>query len=104
ALGLKVSRCDKVWRVELEAHDFFTEQPVKNASVFLLKQIMHDWPNSYAAKILTELRKVAQNDTKLLLIDNIIPFTCKISPTSKEHSITGAIPPEAPSPLLANYG
>ncbi|KAF8988604.1 O-methyltransferase, partial [Cyathus striatus] len=94
----------KSGRVELKAHDFFTEQPVKNASVFLLKQIMHDWPNSYAAKILRELRKVAQNDTKLLLIDSIIPFTCKFSPTSREHSITGAIPSEAPSPLLANYG
>ncbi|KAF8992582.1 S-adenosyl-L-methionine-dependent methyltransferase, partial [Cyathus striatus] len=101
---LKLPDAIKSGRVELKAHDFFTEQPVKNASVFLLKQIVHDWPNSYAAMILKELRKVAQNDTKLLLIDSIIPFTCKFSPTSKEHSITGAIPREAPPPLLANYG
>lgn len=25
------------------AHDFFNEQPIKNASVFLLKAILHDW-------------------------------------------------------------
>ncbi|KAJ7811162.1 hypothetical protein B0H14DRAFT_3479956 [Mycena olivaceomarginata] len=30
--------------VEFQAHDFFTSQPVKNATVFLLCYIMHNWP------------------------------------------------------------
>ncbi|KAF8164622.1 hypothetical protein K438DRAFT_1984548 [Mycena galopus ATCC 62051] len=28
--------------VEFQVHDFFTPQPVKNASVFLLRQIVHN--------------------------------------------------------------
>ncbi|KAJ7130076.1 O-methyltransferase-domain-containing protein, partial [Mycena crocata] len=39
-------------RIELQEHDFFTHQPVTNASVFLLKQILHNWSNQYCAKIL----------------------------------------------------
>ncbi|EIM79956.1 S-adenosyl-L-methionine-dependent methyltransferase [Stereum hirsutum FP-91666 SS1] len=39
-------------RVKLQGHDFYTPQPVKGASVFLLKQILHDWSDSYAITIL----------------------------------------------------
>ncbi|KAF8994602.1 hypothetical protein BDQ17DRAFT_1430978 [Cyathus striatus] len=91
-------------RIEFQGHDFFTAQPVKNASVFLLKQIMHDWPNFYASKILVELRKVAQPDTKLLLIDSILPLACKDPRGADKDAVPGAVPCEADAPLLANYG
>jgi hypothetical protein len=39
-------------RLEFMAHDFFEEQPMKNADVYLLRWILHDWSDLYAAKIL----------------------------------------------------
>lgn len=86
------------------AHDFFTPQPVKNASVFLLKQIMHDWSDPYAIKILNRLREVAQPNTKLVLIDSLMPFACHDPSADDGQGVPGAVPKEAPAPLLANYG
>lgn len=87
-----------------QAHDFFKPQPVRNASIFLLKQIMHDWPDLYASKILTSLREVAQDETKLILIDSLMPFACHDPSADHCTDIPGAVAKEAPSPLLANYG
>ena len=87
-----------------KAHDFFQPQPIKNASVFLVKQILHDWPDAYTSKILTKLREVAQRETKLIIIDNIVPFACHDPSADEGKGIPGAVPKEAPQPLLANYG
>jgi len=91
-------------RVVFEEHDFFTPQPRKNASVFLLKQIMHDWSDNYAEKILLHLRKAATADTKLLLIDCIMPYACHDPTIDDKDAAPGSAPREAPEPLLPNYG
>ncbi|KAF5312796.1 hypothetical protein D9619_003671 [Psilocybe cf. subviscida] len=91
-------------RVVLEAHDFFAPQPVANASVFFLKHILHNWPNAYASKILMRLREVAKNDTKLILIESLMPFACHDPSGDNGSGVPGAVPKEAPKPLLANYG
>ena len=92
-------------RVQLQAHDFFEPQPVKNADVFLLKQILHDWADPEAIKILQQLRAAAQPHTKLILIDNVTQHACAFDPEREEIArIPGAVPNEAPAPLLANYG
>jgi O-methyltransferase domain len=87
-----------------QAHDFFEAQPQKTASIFLLKQIMHDWSDAYCAKILTRLRASAMPSTKLLLLDSIMPFTCHDPSADNDSGIPGAVPKEAPAPLLANFG
>jgi hypothetical protein len=85
-------------------YDFFAPQPEKNATVFLLKQIMHDWSDEYCIKILTQLRAAATPDTTLLVLDSIMPLACRDPSASDPHGIPGAVPTEAPVPLLANYG
>ncbi|KAF8492246.1 S-adenosyl-L-methionine-dependent methyltransferase [Gautieria morchelliformis] len=94
----------KTGRVKLEAHDFFEAQPQKTASIFLLKQIMHDWSDAYCAKILIRLRASAIPTTKLLILDSIMPFTCHDPSADNDSRIPGAVPKEAPAPLLANFG
>ncbi|KAJ7473961.1 O-methyltransferase [Mycena latifolia] len=89
-------------RVRLEVHDFFTAQPVKNAAIFLLRWIMHDWADSSAAQILRNLREAATNETKLVTVDIIMPYTCR--DTSITDTIPGAARPQAPAPLLPNMG
>ncbi|KAF7342880.1 S-adenosyl-L-methionine-dependent methyltransferase [Mycena sanguinolenta] len=34
--------------VEFQPHNFFEPQPVKNAAAFLLRHVMHDWPDAKA--------------------------------------------------------
>lgn len=65
---------------------------------------MHDWSDSYASKILVELRKVAKPDTKLVLVDSLMPFACRYPESDAKNAVPGAVPREAPEPLLANYG
>ncbi|GJJ06651.1 hypothetical protein Clacol_000845 [Clathrus columnatus] len=78
-------------------------QPQRDVSFFFLKQIMHDWSDEYCSKILTQLRKAASPTTKLLSMDTIIQHAC-YDQTSLVSDIPGAIPDEAPYPLLPNWG
>ncbi|PPR01314.1 hypothetical protein CVT24_006347 [Panaeolus cyanescens] len=61
---------------QFQVHDFFTPQPVKNAALFLLRVVLHDWPDSLARKILLRLREAATPDTKLLIADFVQPLAC----------------------------
>ncbi|KAJ7888469.1 S-adenosyl-L-methionine-dependent methyltransferase [Mycena leptocephala] len=89
-------------KVLLEAHDFFTPQPVRKVSVFLLRLVLHDWPDEYCVKILRALRAAAHESTKLVVFDNILSYACTESGLSKD--IRGAKRPPAPAPLLPNFG
>ncbi|KAK6991803.1 O-methyltransferase [Favolaschia claudopus] len=87
--------------VQFQVHDFFAPQPVKNADVFLLRQIIHDWPDEAAVRILTQLRAASTHDTKLVIVDQIIPYATE-SPLT--NSIPGLARPAPPAPLLRNMG
>ncbi|KAJ7473575.1 S-adenosyl-L-methionine-dependent methyltransferase [Mycena galericulata] len=91
-------------QVTLQVHDFFEPQPQTAASVFLLKQVMHDWSDEYCVKILNRLWEAATPTTTLLIIDSIIPLACHDPSTDAPNAIPGAAPKEAPAPLLTNYG
>ena len=94
-------------------HDFFTTQPIKNAAVFFLRVILHDWPNSRARIILLKLREAATEQTKLVLADFVLPLACadNIGPGTAgdgdaevSDGVVGAESILAPAPLLANLG
>ena len=74
---------------------------MKNASVFLLRNIMHDWNDKYCVQILSKLREAATPDTRLIIVDNLMSYAC----VSEElKTIPGALPPLPPAPLLPNGG
>ncbi|KAF8719122.1 hypothetical protein AX14_011412 [Amanita brunnescens Koide BX004] len=89
-------------RVKIEAHDFFEPQPHHNASVFFLKNVLHDWSDEYCVKILKPLREAATPNTILILMESISPYACHVVTT--DNGIKGAVAQEAPPPLLANWG
>ncbi|KAF8069068.1 S-adenosyl-L-methionine-dependent methyltransferase [Lyophyllum atratum] len=92
-------------KVTLEVQDFFKPQPKdRSVSIFLLKMILHDWSDEYCVKFLSQLRAVAKPDTKLLLIESLVPFACHDPGNDDNKGIPGSVPHEAPAPLLANYG
>ncbi|KIK51364.1 hypothetical protein GYMLUDRAFT_208715 [Collybiopsis luxurians FD-317 M1] len=90
-------------QVSFAAHDFFTPQPIKNADVFLVRLICHDWSDAYSLKLLKHLRDSAQSTTKLVLMEHSIHYVCGEDETYKH--IPGAVPTERPpKPLLPNMG
>ncbi|OSC97041.1 S-adenosyl-L-methionine-dependent methyltransferase [Trametes coccinea BRFM310] len=66
----------------------------KIPDVFLIRLILHDWPDQKCVKILSTLRAAAGQDTKLVIGDMLLPFACP----SDEAFIQGD------SPLLPNLG
>jgi len=88
--------------ITLQGHDFFSPQPVKNAAVFMCRMIMHDYGKTYATKILKHLREAATPNTKLLIIDQIVPYACKVE--DDYRNIIGSEGPVHPKPLLPNLG
>ncbi|KAJ3819191.1 hypothetical protein F5880DRAFT_1137749 [Lentinula raphanica] len=94
-----------------QVHDFFMPQPIKNAAVFLLRVVLHDWPDAFAQRILLRLREAARPDTKLLIADFVLPLACADNFGSGEdedeiglRDIQGAETMLAPAPLLPNLG
>ena len=60
-------------RIETQEHDFFSPQPVKGADVYLLRMILHDWKDPEAAKILKQLVDAAKPDSRILIMDMVLP-------------------------------
>jgi len=83
-------------------HDFFEPQPITDASVFFLRFVTHDWPDSYAKRILKRLRAAAQPSTKLIICDIVVPYA---APSNEQFTdIPGSGLAPAPYPLLPNLG
>lgn len=59
-------------RVELSGGDFFQNIPT-GADAYLLKFIIHDWADLECIQILKNSRKVMQPDSRLLIIEQIVP-------------------------------
>ncbi|CCL98643.1 uncharacterized protein FIBRA_00645 [Fibroporia radiculosa] len=80
-------------RVQFMAHDFFADQPVKGASVYLMRYIMHDWPDEQCITILSKLRDIMGPHSRILAVDQILHPT-----------VGSAYLNPAPAPLPPNYG
>ncbi|KAM0793774.1 hypothetical protein ACM66B_001192 [Microbotryomycetes sp. NB124-2] len=62
----------KSGQIKLQAHDFFTPQPVKQAEVYFLRAIIHDWPDDEAKTILKHLADSAAPHTQLVVIEHVV--------------------------------
>ncbi|CAG8955512.1 hypothetical protein HYFRA_00009464 [Hymenoscyphus fraxineus] len=60
-------------RLKLMGHDFFTEQPVKDADIYLIRNVLHDWSDKYAAKILRNLIPALKKGARVLVNDRCLP-------------------------------
>ncbi|GAA5971265.1 hypothetical protein JCM11641_008287 [Rhodosporidiobolus odoratus] len=76
-------------RIRLMGQDFFEEQGVKGAEVYVLSSIIHDWPDSLSIKILTHLSDAAKPTSRLVLIE--APYENLDSP-STTTSLSGYSP------------
>ncbi|KXH68539.1 hypothetical protein CSAL01_02196 [Colletotrichum salicis] len=61
-------------RVSFRAHSFFEPQPTTGAAVYMLRMIIHDWPDSEATGILSNLVPALKaGKSTLLIMDTVLP-------------------------------
>ena len=60
-------------RVTFMEHDFFTEQPVKDADVYYLRWILHDWSDGYAVWILRALTPALKEKARIVISEIVLP-------------------------------
>lgn len=59
--------------IEKLPHDFFTEQPIKGARFYYLRQIIHDWPDDKCVEILKRLVAASGPESQILIDDMVLP-------------------------------
>ncbi|KAK4462846.1 O-methyltransferase-domain-containing protein [Cladorrhinum samala] len=79
-------------RVTFQQHDFFQPQPVRGASVYLVRQVLHNYNDADSVKILAALvpaLEVRPSATRLLINDIVLPDSHSGGVTSKyeEHHL-----------------
>jgi hypothetical protein len=58
-------------RIEFVESSFFERVP--EGDVYVLSTILHDWDDEHAARILQTIRAAARPDSRLLIIDAVVP-------------------------------
>lgn len=67
-----VTAPDVAPRVALEAGSFFERVPA-GADAYLMKYILHDWPDAQCVRILANCRKAMAPRGRVLVVDTVIP-------------------------------
>ncbi|KAI1662593.1 putative O-methyltransferase [Daldinia decipiens] len=80
-------------RVQFVAHDFFKPNPIKEADIYWMRHVLHDWNDEDCVEILLNTAGSMGRDSRLLVADITLTETIG-DPYIKP----------APKPLLANYG
>ncbi|RDL40880.1 Uncharacterized protein BP5553_00859 [Venustampulla echinocandica] len=59
--------------IQAMKHDMFTPQPIKSAKAYYLANVLHDWPDKQALKILGNIKEAMNEDSILLISENVLP-------------------------------
>ena len=66
-------------QVTIQARDFSSPQPVHDADIFLLRNVLHTVSDVKANEILKRLREVAiPGKTRVVVIDGVIQYACPV--------------------------
>lgn len=60
-------------RIEFQEHDFFKPQSVKDADVYFLRWILHNWPDEQCIAILKNLVPAMKKGARIILSEVILP-------------------------------
>ncbi|XRM40486.1 hypothetical protein ABZX51_003804 [Aspergillus tubingensis] len=70
-------------RIRFQGHSLFHLQPVKGAAVYLLRQILHDWPDQEAVQILRNILPALEPKSRIFIADIVLPETGSIPATQE---------------------
>ncbi|KAG2127306.1 S-adenosyl-L-methionine-dependent methyltransferase, partial [Suillus bovinus] len=71
--------------------------------VYILRVVLHDWPDARARHVLLNLRLASSPETRLIIADHVLPLACWTLDSVLAH-LEGAHGTLAPAPLLPNLG
>ncbi|KAF8128341.1 S-adenosyl-L-methionine-dependent methyltransferase, partial [Boletus edulis] len=113
-------------QVVFQDHDFFEPQLpfepphiARHPAVYILRVVLHDWPDECARRILINLRVASNPETRLVIAEHVLPLACADGDvldhderTSAEEwtlksvlaNVEGAERTLVPPPLLSNLG
>ncbi|KAH7122653.1 S-adenosyl-L-methionine-dependent methyltransferase [Dendryphion nanum] len=74
-------------QVSFQVHDFFKPQPVKDADVYFLRQILHDWSDKYAIGILKALIPALKKGARIIINDQIPPEEGVLTPRQERPTL-----------------
>ena len=60
-------------RINFMGHDFFTEQPVKDADVYFFQFVLLDYSDKDAAKVLQQIAQSMKPGAKIVVRDGVLP-------------------------------
>lgn len=60
-------------RLSFVAHDFFTAQPVRDADVYFVRGILHDWSDKYAVRIIKALVPAMRKGVRVIANEMCFP-------------------------------
>lgn len=63
--------------IAVQPYDFFTPQPVKGARIYFMHNVLHDWPDDVATKILKNVAEGMEKGYSKLLIHESLISTLK---------------------------
>jgi hypothetical protein len=60
-------------------HNFFDEQPIKNADIYHFRRVFHNWSDKYCIKILQALVPALKPGARVIVSDLVIPRRGSVS-------------------------
>jgi hypothetical protein len=76
-----VAESDMADRIELVSGDFFAEVP-GGGDLYLLKSILHDWPDDQCEAILKSVHRAAPEGSRLVVVELLLADTPQLSPVT----------------------
>lgn len=83
-----LSRTDLNRRIELVEGDLFADPLPPGADLYLLSRIIHDWDDQHAEQILRNCRAAARAESRLLLIEDVMPEHVSDAPATVGSDLT----------------
>ena len=91
-------------RVQFEAADFFKEVTRSGPkTVYVMRMIIHDWPDPQALQILANVKAKMQPDSKLIILDTLLQPAIVAGTNSGEEELVEGVG-EVPYPLYRSGG
>lgn len=87
-------------RATFRAQNFFDVQGTKDADIYYLRHVLHNWLDDMASKILSNIAASMSPRSKLLICEHVLMPTYKLDVSSEDRHE----PLIAPEPLLPNWG
>lgn len=74
-------------RLSFQTHDFMQPQPIKGADAYLLRTVLHDWPDEKAKLILSNIAAAMDLEkSRLFIMETVLPVPGAV-PVSQERDL-----------------